>query len=255
MLYRLNHARLWRRGVRVWGRRARASSLDRLLALWLHRLGVMGTSARRLLEQRVRPGMQVVDVGANVGLYALLLAALAGPGGHVFAFEPGPRLFRALKHNCRRSGLTNLTPLRLALGERPGRARLSCSVFNSGDNRLSGLGRHGAEVEVARLDEVLPGRRVDFIKMDVQGHELHVLRGMEEVLRASPALEIYFELWPAGLRGAGTEPEDLLEHLRQRGFRIYETEQGPLRPVTDFVALGNRLAWPGHVNLLASRAL
>jgi FkbM family methyltransferase len=186
-LYRLNHARLWRRGVRVWGRRVRASSLDRLLCLWLHRTGAMGRAGRRLLEQRVRPGMQVVDVGANVGLYALLLAQLAGPGGHVFAFEPGPGLFRALKHNCRRGGLSNLTPLRLALGETAGRARLSCSAFNAGDNRLGGPGRHGAEVEVARLDDVLAGRRIDFIKMDVQGHELHVLRGMEEVLRASPA--------------------------------------------------------------------
>src|SRR5262245_24874789 len=124
LLYWLNHTSLWHRTVRVWGHRMRGTSLDRLLCLWLHRVGWMGREERRILEERVRPGMRVVDIGANVGLYSLLLARLVGPEGRVFAFEPEPTLFRALADNCRRSRLTNLAPRNLALGDRSGHVAL-----------------------------------------------------------------------------------------------------------------------------------
>jgi FkbM family methyltransferase len=255
LLYRLNHASLWRRSVRVWGRRLRASSLDRLLCLWLHRVGLMGRAERQVLRRRVSTGMQVVDIGANLGLYSLLLAQLAGPEGRVFAFEPEPSLFRVLRHNCRRSGLTNLRLFNQALGDRAGRVGFYRSVFNSGDNRLGGLGwkGEGVEVEMVRLDDALPVRRIDFIKMDVQGYEMRVLRGMEEVMRASPGLEIYFEFWPAGLRAAGTDPEEVFAHLHDRGFHVYDVEGETLEPVAGFDRLRDRLAGSRFMNLLASR--
>jgi FkbM family methyltransferase len=255
LLYQLNHARLWRHSVRVWGRRVRACSLDRLVCLWLHRTGLMGKAERRLLRQRVAPGMRVVDIGANVGLYSLLLAGLAGPAGQVYAFEPEPSLFRTLAHNCRRSGLGNLTLFNQALGDRAGQVGFYRSIFNSGDNRLGDFGwqGQGVQVEMVRLDDALPERCIDFIKMDVQGYEMRVLRGMEEVLRSSPRLEIYFEFWPAGLRAAGTEPGELLDHLRERGLRVYEVEGASLRPVADLRSLEPRVGGSRYLNLFASR--
>jgi FkbM family methyltransferase len=255
-LYWLNHASLWRRAVRVWGHRVRAASLDRLLCLWLHRTGLMGRADRRFLEARVTRGMRVVDVGANVGLYSLLLARLAAPEGQVIAFEPEPQLFRVLAENTQHSGLPNLTLRNQALGEYDGRVRFYRSAFNSGDNRLGGLGwkGQGVEVQMTRLDATLSDPRVDFIKMDVQGYEMGVLRGMEGVFEASPRLAIYFEFWPAGLRAAGTDPEELLDYLRRRGFRIYEIAGAALQPIAGFAPLRERLTGSRYANLFASRA-
>jgi len=253
-LYWLNHASLWRRSVQVWGHRVRAASLDRLLCLWLHRTGLMGRADRRFLESHVTSGMTVVDIGANVGLYSLLLAKLTAPG-KVFAFEPEPQLFRVLAENTRHSGLANLTLCNQALGECDGRVCFYRSAFNSGDNRLGGLGwkGQGVEVEMTRLDAALPEPRVDFIKMDVQGYEMGVLRGMEGVFEVSPRLSIYFEFWPAGLRAAGTDPEEPLDYLRHRGFRVYEIVGAALKPVAGFAALRERLVGSRYTNLFASR--
>jgi FkbM family methyltransferase len=254
LLYGLNRARLWRRRVRVWGHKVRASSLDRLLCLWLHRAGLMGREERRFLQEAVAPGMRVVDVGANVGLYTLLLAHLAGPGGHVYAVEPEPVLFRTLCSNCRRNGAANVTTLNCALGAAAGRTVFYRSAFNCGDNRLGGLGwkGQGVEVNLARLDDLLPAPRVDFIKMDVQGYELQVLRGMDRVFAESPGLRLYLEFWPAGLRSAGTEPEELLDFLFAKGLRVWSVSEGT-EPVTSFSGLERRLTGQKYTNLLAAR--
>ena len=177
LLYDLNHAPLWRRELKVWDQRVRAASLDRLVFLALHRAGLLGAEEAQLLRKLVGEGMQVVDIGANIGLYTLLLAQLAGKAGRVFAFEPEPNLFSMLCDNCATNGALNVTPFQCAAGDANGRAMFQRSTFNSGDNRL-GESRSNVkpiEVEVARLDDVLPVRRVQFIKLDVQGHELGAL--------------------------------------------------------------------------------
>lgn len=67
LLYDLNHAPIWQRGIRVWDRRIRAASLDRLVFLALHRAGLMGKEEMPLLGKLVEPGMKILDVGANIG--------------------------------------------------------------------------------------------------------------------------------------------------------------------------------------------
>jgi FkbM family methyltransferase len=187
----------------------------------------------------------------------LLLARLTGPNGHVFAFEPEPSLFQALRGNSQRNGITNLTPLNYALGDRAGTTTLYRSPFNTGDNRLGGLGWTGrrVDVEILTLDEALPSTAVDFMKMDVQGYEMAVFQGMEGVFRASPQLEILFEFWPAGLRAAGTDPEALLEYLFQQGFQVFAPEGEDLRPVTDLASLSSQLNGRTYTNLLATPAV
>ena len=90
LLFELNHAAIWQRAIKVWDRRIRAASLDRLVFLALHRTGLMGKEEAELLKKLVNPGMQILDVGANIGLYTLLLSRLTGEAGRVFAFEPEP---------------------------------------------------------------------------------------------------------------------------------------------------------------------
>src|SRR6267143_2214012 len=101
LIYNFNHTPLlWRREINVWDRRMRSASLDRLVALGLHRLGWMGHDEATLLQRLVRPGMSVIDVVANIGLYSLLLSRLVDRNGSVLAFEPEPSLFATLRENC-----------------------------------------------------------------------------------------------------------------------------------------------------------
>jgi FkbM family methyltransferase len=255
LLYDLNHASIWHQELKVWNQRVRGTSLDRLVFLGLHRLGLMGKEEARLLQKLVEPGMVTVDIGANIGLYTLLLAQLAGTQGRVFAFEPEPKLFAMLCENCAANDAANVTPLQIAAGEKNGRATFQRAIFNSGDNRL-GPARADAqpiEVEVARLDDVLPVRAVQFIKIDVQGHELGALSGMPELLSASPDVRVLFEFCPFGLRSANTAPESLLDFFRDRGFELYEMKTGSLQHIGNPSRLLSQVQGKQYINLLASR--
>lgn len=255
LLYNLNHASLWRREINVWDRSMRAASLDRLVALGLHRLGWMGRDEAILLRKLVRPGMHVVDVGANIGLYSLLLARLVGPGGSVLAFEPEPNLYEILRENCLSNDATNIVFFQCALGRTNGRASFYRSVFNSGNNRLgrASAGHDAVEVKVERFDDLRPESKPDFVKIDVQGHELAALAGMERALSASQNVRVLFEFAPAALRKAGTAPDLLLQFFRERGFGLYETEGARLKTLENSQRLISDLRGGRYTNLLATR--
>jgi FkbM family methyltransferase len=233
----------------------RAASLDRLVALGLHRLGWMGHDQALLLRRLVRPGMLVVDVGANIGLYSLLLAHLVDESGSVLAFEPEPNLFAILRENCVTNDATNIVPFQCALGRANGVASFYRSAFNSGDNRLgpSSVGYDAVEVKVERFDDLQPGSKPDFVKIDVQGHELAALSGMERALSANLNVRILFEFAPAALRKAGTAPELLVKYFRERGFELYETESARLKRLRNLRQLVSDLRGRRYTNLLATR--
>ena len=219
-----NRLPIWHRRLRVWGADFHACSLDRLVYLALHRLGLMGKAERAFFETQIQPGMNVIEAGANIGVYTLQLSRLVGPEGRVFAFEPDPHLFACLRENLGRARVTNVEPHHCALGSAAGKLSLAWDGLNSGDTHLSREAPPGAaQVEVARLDTVLAGKRVDFFKLDVQGWELEVLRGMTGLFAANPALRLFVEYWPAGLRRAGTEPAELLAFFKELGWELAST--------------------------------
>ena len=157
--------------------------------------------------------------------------------------------------NCAANEAVNITPFQCAAGDANGRATLQRAAFNSGDNRLgaSKPGAQSIEVEVARLDEVLPVQTVQFIKLDVQGHEFAALTGMQQVLASSPDVRVLFEFWPAGLRAANESPELLFKFFQERGFLIYELEKGQARKLDMPTSLVSKLGAKRYTNLLASR--
>ena len=235
----------------------RAVSFDRLLYLYLHRLGWMGRDDKAFLEQRIRPGMRVIDIGANLGLYTLLLSRLVEKSGMVVAFEPDPELFAALETNCRVNSAINVKLCNLAAGARSGSMTLARSLINAGDNRMAGVASGSTltrevAVRAATVDEIVDGCQVDFIKIDVQGWEGEVFEGMQHVMTCNPALQICFEYWPYGLRRAGCDPTDLLRSLDRLGFRIYRISERAPAPVTDFVNLKVPFG-KGYTNLYAVR--
>jgi FkbM family methyltransferase len=216
--------------MNVWGAQVRPPSVDRAVAAWLLNAGLMGRAERRFFERVVKPGQIVVDVGANQGIYTLLLSRLVGPEGRVFAFEPAPAIFAALDENCRVNHADNVTRLAAAVGEVRSRAVLRLSRFNQGDNRLTESARGpSVPVDVIPLDEVLPAERVSLVKIDVQGRELGVVRGMQAILERSPEISVFFEYWPAGLGHAGCAPGELLDFFLHRRFALFELSRSGRR--------------------------
>ncbi|HET6206137.1 MAG TPA: FkbM family methyltransferase [Terracidiphilus sp.] len=257
-LYSFNLLPVWRRTVNVWGSGITASSLDRLVNLCLHHYGLRGGEEKRFLERHVRPGMRVLDIGANQGIYSLLLSKLVGSAGHLHCFEPDPLLFASLSNNCMRSGATNIRLHNIGLGSTAGALTLYRSRLNSGDNRLAAGDRaewfEPVEVKVSPLSQVLPeDERVDFIKLDVQGWEYQVFQGMRDLLRRNPRVRIYFEFWPFGLTNAGCAPKELLGYVSSEGFSLHHAENGQLKPVTDFDAFVRTLPGQKYTDLYAVR--
>jgi FkbM family methyltransferase len=169
----------------------------------------------------LKPGMNVIDIGANIGEYSIFLANLVGPRGRVIAVEPEPenfaRLSEAVKH------LPRVEAIRAAASGIRGKLNLFLSEKLNVDHRVydDGEGRHCLEVDAIALDDYIPvGLRVDFIKIDIQGGELSALKGAERILRDNHDIKILFEYWPFGLRRAGHEPSELISYLRGLGFTI-----------------------------------
>jgi FkbM family methyltransferase len=166
----------------------------------------------------LRPGDCFVDIGANVGYFSLMAASR---GASVLAFEPQPSVMGQLLANAKRNRLA-VQAVQAACGAEPGNCKLYLdSAENSGQASLSAQNADGAPIDVAIVvpdDEIQRrGMQPTLIKIDVQGFEVSVLRGLHRTLsRYDPVLVV--EVEPPLLRNAGSSPEELLALLRNYGY-------------------------------------
>jgi FkbM family methyltransferase len=172
-------------GYRIWLDVAR-SNVQRLL--WLD--GERFIGERRLVGGLLAPGMRVVEVGANIGYYLLMIERAIGPGGSMTCFEPEPANLRELRRNVTGNGFTNVEIVDAAVGAEDGSASI-----------LEGINLHIVKdrpadrvVPLVRLDSVIKPP-VDFIKIDVDGYEGQVLDGARRVL-AEQRPTLFLEVHP-----------------------------------------------------------
>jgi FkbM family methyltransferase len=253
---RLNELGIWQRRVKVFDHVFRTSTLDRLASLFLHKLGILGREETGILRRLVSNGMTVVDIGANQGLYTLFLADLARPG-KIFAFEPHPMLYQQLVANVRENRIENVECYQTALSNSSGALTLQVGRLNFGDNYIvSGDVQTPAMVQVkaATLDELFEGRRIDFLKIDVQGWEVAVLAGGRSVLEKNQGIVLLFEFWPFGLRRAGADSKELFSYLSELGFSIFSLRRGRLASLRES-ALPDPAKEFAYCNLVALRVL
>jgi FkbM family methyltransferase len=206
-----------------------------------------GDEAYGLIDSAVATGAVVADVGANWGRYTSRFAHLSGSGGHVHAFEPGPPNHADLRRIAADAG--NVTVHEVALGETPGRVTLHVPVEQG--RRLSALASvtrpdvpHEAyDVEISTLDERLAGLgRLDFLKVDVEGHELPVLRGGREVLaRHTPVLFVEIEARHGG------SVEAVAAELAGHGYAGRMVTPSGLRPIEEFDPERHQAAHEGEL--------
>jgi FkbM family methyltransferase len=186
------------------------------LALYLY--GVFEISESSLLLGLLEPGMTFVDVGANIGYYSLIAARAVGPTGAVHCFEPNdPIRERALK-NVAMNGLSNVFVHGEAVSRATGEVRFYESEVaqNSGISSIiagAGLNATGKVVPAVSLDDFARriGRKVDVIKMDIEGAELQAIEGGHELLSRADGPAILFESFRV---------QPLLEALEARGYSV-----------------------------------
>ena len=157
---------------------------------------------------------------------SLLASSLIGPEGQGFSFEPNPQAYSRLVQHFEINRITNLESVPLALSDRDGEAMLVVPNRNSGLGMLAEPGDgHTPSVKVRiatgrpyveRLDPLRP----TFVKIDVEGHEVKALMGMDTILDW-PEVAIVTEVNEEMLRAAGDSASGLLDLLAGRGFRAF----------------------------------
>jgi FkbM family methyltransferase len=185
----------------------------------------------------VRPGTVALDVGANVGAYALLLGHWTGRSGAVFAFEPAPVAFDGLARHIRLNHLEDVVrPAQMAIGDGPGAARLLVAS-TAGESRLAiptDPIHASVDVLATTIDDFCARERIDpdFIKIDVEGFELAALRGARETIRRRRgALALFVEMHPALWPVLGVQHADVLDELS-----VQRLEPVPIAPTADIWA-------------------
>lgn len=191
--------------------------LDEYIGRSLMLYGEYSEEEAAFFDSFIAPGDTVVEVGANLGAHTVHLAQLAGPTGRVYAFEPQRLMFQLLCGNMAINSITNVHCLQKCVGDAPGKMRVPvldpAVAHNWGGLSLLDV-TEGEEVPRITLDS-LHLTRCDFLKIDVEGMEPHVLRGATHLLETFHPV-VYTEALP-DMPSIRVQ----FEILRQLGYRIY----------------------------------
>lgn len=202
--------------------------------------GVYENEEIRFFRRHFSAGMTLIDVGANIGLYTGLALAGENPAGTILAVEPHAESRSFLEQTI----LMNRNPLnqncRMIISSEAAYDSVTMVSFylnssNKGDNRIYAdpLLDQQTRIQTDTLDEI--ARRagvfsVDFLKLDTQGAEAHVIRGATALLEGSPRCVLMTEFWPYGLAACGDDAGEYLRLLEKLGFRLFELRGGKCEP-------------------------
>jgi FkbM family methyltransferase len=174
----------------------------------------------------------VLDIGANIGYTATVLARAIKPNRKVFAFEPEPFNFEILQQTALQPEFEGkIIPQRCAVGAENGTIPLWINLRHHGDHRVITdqfrsvhPGLTGVSAPLVSVDSFLENKpgQVSFVKIDVQGYELAVCRGMQNTVRQNPDVAIFLEFAPSAMRELGFDPSHLIDFFTDRDFRIYQ---------------------------------
>jgi FkbM family methyltransferase len=177
----------------------------------------------KIFKSLLKPGDTVIDVGANIGHYTLLAASVVGPLGRIHAVECSPQTLTLLSNNIRQNKLQNVQVHPFAAASERGTLALNVTAiglswFNPHSNwpAVQGSGTT-VEVQAVPLDEII-STPVNLVKIDAEGVDLEVLKGMKRILSESPNVSIIVEWAPPLLAEIGKDPFEIIQWLQEAGF-------------------------------------
>lgn len=193
----------------------------------------------KMFSNLIRPGMTVIDAGANIGLYSLIAGKLVGSKGKVISFEPSKETFVRFKNNINLNKLSNIIPVNCGLGDNPneqlvlrqdiGNLDAERYLFPSNtppSKKLQNINEINLEelIQVDTLDNYCFNnsiQKVDLMKIDTEGFEYYILKGAKNVLKNNPDLVILMECTSLGTARASTTQDDVFDLLRSFDFKIF----------------------------------
>ena len=204
--------------------------LDKNDSLNLSINGIYEDFETDLVKKEVRQGDVVIDIGANIGYYTTMFAKLVGNSGKVFAFEPDPTNYELLKKNIDANGFTNVILEQKALSDNHGKMMLNLNNKNTAGHHLDFKNENSVnsvKVDVLSLDDYFSDKNIDinFIKMDVEGAESNVIKGMRNILKTSKNLKMIVEYNPLAIKQLGLNPENYLDLLIKNEFLLYDVDE------------------------------
>jgi FkbM family methyltransferase len=232
-----NEARWHDAGARSICGKLHGFEMELNLSNWSERLTwFLGRYHDLALQQMVlrllQPGDCFVDIGANLGMLTLVASAAVGTSGKVFAFEPNPRMIERVQQTLARNEIQNVELVHTAISDQPGTAELHEYGGHPGWGSLSDHGPEGAtetatySVALQRGDDLLAASDASqamLIKIDVEGHEVPVLRSLQSTLAARWPLVIC-EVVDAHQRRAGYSAAELRAELERHGYQPFVLE-------------------------------
>lgn len=178
-------------------------------SMWI---GTYEKEKQNALRMMVKPGMICYDIGAHVGFYSLLFSRLTGSKGKVYAFEPLLRNIKFLKKHIELNNINNVTILNVGVSEKSGYGYIS-----GNDHFTYKISEKGIKIKLISIDEEIQSGNLlppYVIKIDVEGHELFVLKG------AMSALKIYKPIILVALDNSETK-NNVFNLLKSIGYKIY----------------------------------
>jgi len=207
----------------------------------------------KLLSKIITEGMVVVDVGAHIGLISTVAAQRVGRDGKVYCFEPTPRTFNILVNNIKFNGLEDRVIFKqLAVTDKKGKATFALQNIFGENTLFPNLDDQNIiEVETDSLDGVLHDvPRVNIVKIDAEGAEPFVLRGMKNIIEKNPHIIIFMEFAPVHLQRARVDVKEFIRELGDDGFSIHQVVEpsGDILPISE-----QKLLESFSVNLMLTR--
>ena len=190
--------------------------------------GIHGTHDFKIIKNNVKDGDNVIDLGANIGYFTLILAKLVGPTGKVFAFEPDPRNLALLKKNVEYNNYKNVIIVPKAVSNVNDKCTLYTGQKTFGQNKIYKPKKTKTQKfipidsETVRLDDFFKTNnllnKISFIKMDIEGAEFLALSGMKEILKLNKNIKIFTEAEISYLEDAGSSYDQFIDLLTENDF-------------------------------------
>jgi FkbM family methyltransferase len=209
--------------VEVMGSRLFVNSHDTGSAPYLIMHGEWDPPQTDIIKALLKEKMVFVDIGANIGYFSLLAAGIVGETGKVIAFEPDVDNYALLMENIETNSSKNIIPVRKAVSDNAGKASFYLKSENlSAHSLVKEKDTTVVEVETVTLDDFLgDDLTAHVIKIDVEGAEPLVWKGMQKTISANKKCAIITEFYPNAIVALGYSPAEYLYNIVRAGFVLY----------------------------------